>query len=78
MVTVVTNKCSTKQTNVPLNCVTFTAKIHVEMDSYHLATYDEDDLYSGFNDVHPTLNPSTLILDPLDAQPLQTSLLQVK
>lgn len=47
------------------------------MDSYHLATYDEDDLYSGFNEVHPTLNPSTLILDPLDAQPLQTSLIQV-
>ena len=47
------------------------------MDSYHLATYDEDDLYSGFDDVHPTLNPSTLILDPLDAQPLQTSSFQV-
>lgn len=34
------------------------------MEKVYLATYDEeDDLYSGFNEFHPTLNTSSLIQD---------------
>ncbi|XP_057366935.1 intraflagellar transport protein 88 homolog [Daphnia carinata] len=36
------------------------------MDKYNLTAYDEeDDLYSGFNEFHPTLNTSSLIQDSL-------------
>lgn len=36
------------------------------MDKYNLTTYDEDDdVYSGFNEFHPTLNTSSLIQDSL-------------
>lgn len=36
------------------------------MDKFSLTPYDEeDDLYSGFNEFHPTLNTSSLIQDSL-------------
>ena len=48
------------------------------MDKYNLLTaYDEeDDLYSGFNEFHPTLNTSSLIQDTLarDVKNQQTML----
>ena len=47
------------------------------MDSYHLSPFEEDELYSGFNEIHPTLNPSTLILEPLEARSQQITSLQV-
>ena len=36
------------------------------MDQYKLISYEEDDdLYSGFNEFHPTLNTSVLTQDAL-------------
>jgi hypothetical protein len=36
------------------------------MERFHLATSDEeDDLYSGFNEFHPTLNTANVIQDSL-------------
>lgn len=52
-----------------------------EMDKYNLFTaYDEeDDLYSGFNEFHPTLNTSTLIQDSLSRDVKnQQSMIQVQ
>ncbi len=51
------------------------------MDKYNLLTaYDEeDDLYSGFNEFHPTLNTSTLIQDSLSRDVKnQQSIIQVQ
>lgn len=51
------------------------------MDKFSLTPYDEeDDLYSGFNEFHPTLNTSSLIQDSLsrDVKNQQQSLLQVQ
>ena len=50
------------------------------MDKYNLTTYDEDDdLYSGFNEFHPTLNTASLIQESKDAtkNPQLPSTLQV-
>jgi len=48
------------------------------MEKVYLATYDEeDDLYSGFNEFHPTLNTSTLVQDPVKDGKNQSSNLQV-
>ena len=36
------------------------------MERFHLANSDEeDDLYSGFNEFHPTLNTANVIQDSL-------------
>lgn len=50
------------------------------MDKFSLTPYDEeDDLYSGFNEFHPTLNTSSLIQDSLSRDVKnQQSLLQVQ
>ncbi len=44
-----------------------------------METYDEDDLYSGFNEFHPTLNTSSLIQDSLSRDVKnQQSMLQMQ
>ena len=44
-----------------------------------MTTYDEDDLYSGFNEFHPTLNTSSLIQDSLSRDVKnQQSMLQMQ
>ena len=50
------------------------------MDKYNMmTTYDEDDLYSGFNEFHPTLNTSSLIQDSLSRDVKnQQSMLQMQ
>lgn len=50
------------------------------MDKYNLTAYDEeDDLYSGFNEFHPTLNTSSLIQDSLSRDvKQQQSMLQMQ
>lgn len=49
------------------------------MEKVYLATYDEeDDLYSGFNEFHPTLNTSTLVQDPVKDGKNVSSNLQVR
>ncbi|XP_046644884.1 intraflagellar transport protein 88 homolog [Daphnia pulicaria] len=49
------------------------------MDKYNMETYDEDDLYSGFNEFHPTLNTSSLIQDSLSRDVKnQQSMLQMQ